>query len=523
MTLQTLATKPLNKTAVIILDGWGIGPTSSSNAIDRAETPVLDRLLEENPSTSILTHGEDVGLPAGQMGNSEVGHTNIGAGRIVEMDLPRINRVFNEGEFGTLEGVQHFVGELKASGGRAHLLGVLSDGGVHGHQKHMSDVASVLVSHGIEVLLHLVSDGRDVAPKSALNYLEILRADLPSGVEIASISGRYFTMDRNNNWNRTQSAFDVFVGNGPAFADPEAAIDHFYSDGVTDEFFPPARIGRFDGIEDGDGFMCLNFRADRVRQILAVLGDPEFAEFDTPQRPQLGAFSGMAKYSDRHDLYMRTVFPVPDIANTLGEWVAMAGGKQLRIAETEKYPHVTYFLNGGREEPFPNEHRVLIPSPDVATYDLKPEMSAAKVAHEVRDAIQAAEYDLIVVNFANPDMVGHTGDLDAATMACEAVDECLGLILAADGADEVRFLVLADHGNCEVMVDPSSGQPHTSHTINPVPIFLVNAPTNLSLKPGGRLGDVALTVLDLMSLDPPQEMTGRSLLVATDSVHRATG
>lgn len=521
MTLSNISAAQISRIALIILDGWGLGRPDSSNAVFRANTPTMDRLLKENPNSSLTTHGEDVGLPAGQMGNSEVGHMNIGAGRIVEMDLPRINRVFDEGRCSELDGIKGFVGKLKESGGKAHLFGLMSDGGVHGHQEHMSEVASVLTDNGVEVLLHLVTDGRDVAPKSALNYLQKLHSDLPPGVQVATIGGRYFAMDRNNNWSRTRAAFDVLLGGGPVFSDPETAISHYYSENLTDEFFLPARIGTFGGIEEEDGFLCLNFRADRARQILTAIGDPEFTEFDVSGRPRLRAFSGLVKYSERHDRYMEAVFSESVISNTLGEWVSKAGGKQLRIAETEKYPHVTYFLNGGREEPFPNEDRVLVPSPDVATYDIKPEMSALEIAHEVKSAIESAEYDLIVVNFANPDMVGHTGDLRAAIQACETVDGCLSIILSAKGAEQICFLVLADHGNCEAMIDPHTGEPYTSHTTSPVPVCMVNAPSNLNLRPGGCLGDVALTALSLMGLEPPAEMTGQSLLIARDGHHTA--
>ncbi len=494
-----------------ILDGWGLSEDRVSNAPVLARTPNFDALMQTCPHARLITHGPDVGLPSGQMGNSEVGHTNIGAGRVVAMDLGQIDLAIEEGSFFRNPALVDFIGKLKASGGTAHLIGLVSDGGVHGHIDHVIAAAEALSRAGVSTVLHMLTDGRDVAPTSAYGYLSDLQERLPDGARIATVIGRYFAMDRDNRWDRVAEAHAAMaLAEGPRAANAHAAITAAYNRNETDEFITPTVIGNYKGMADGDGVFCLNFRADRVREILAALGDPEFDAFDTGPRPHLAALLGMVDYSDRHDRYMTTAYPKPEIANTLGAWVARHGLRQFRLAETEKYPHVTFFLNGGTEAPEPGEERYMAKSPAVATYDLQPEMSAPEVTDRFVAAIEAG-YDLIVTNYANPDMVGHTGDLAAAIRACEAVDQGLGRVVAALKTAGGAMIVTADHGNCETMVDPETGGPHTAHTRNPVPVILVGGPEGARLR-DGRLSDLAPTLLALMGLPQPPEMTGQSLL-----------
>jgi 2,3-bisphosphoglycerate-independent phosphoglycerate mutase len=498
---------------LMILDGWGLSAGTAANAPHLARTPAFDRIWAGCPHATLVTHGPDVGLPRGQMGNSEVGHMNIGAGRVVAMDLGQIDLAIEEGSFAREAALVDFVARVKASGGTAHLVGVVSDGGVHGHMSHILAAARAVADAGVPVAIHAITDGRDVAPTSAPGFLATLEAGLPPGVAVATVIGRYWAMDRDNRWDRVGRAFAAMVrGEGARAPDAAAAIAAAHGRGETDEFMAPTVIGDFAGIGDGDGVFVLNFRADRAREITAALGDPGFAAFDTGARPRLAAYLGMVDYSDVHMGYMTAVFPKKRVVNTLGAWVAAQGKRQFRLAETEKYPHVTFFLNGGKEAPEPGEDRFMAPSPKVATYDLQPEMSAAQVTGRLAGAIGEG-YDLIVVNYANPDMVGHTGSLPAAIAACEAVDAGIGAALAALEAAGGAMLVIADHGNCEVMVDPVTGGPHTAHTTNPVPVILVGGPSGAGLREGGRLADVAPTVLALMGLPLPPEMTGRSLIV----------
>ena len=438
---------------------------------------------------------------------------NIGAGRVVAMDLGQIDLAIEEGSFAGEAALVDFVARVKATGGMAHLMGVVSDGGVHGHLSHILAAARAVAAAGVPVAVHAITDGRDVAPTSAPGFLAALEAGLPPGAAVATVVGRYWAMDRDNRWDRVGRAFAAMVrGEGERAADAATAIAAAHGRSETDEFVAPTVVGDFGGIRDGDGVFVLNFRADRAREITAALGDPGFTAFDTGARPKLAAFLGMVDYSDAHMAYMTAVFPKKRVVNTLGAWVAARGLRQFRLAETEKYPHVTFFLNGGKEEPEPGEDRFMAPSPKVATYDLQPEMSAGLVTEKLVEAIRGG-YDLIVVNFANPDMVGHTGSLPAAIAACEAVDAGLGAALAALEKAGGAMIVTADHGNCEVMVDPLTGGPHTAHTTNPVPVILVGGPGDARLREGGRLADLAPTVLDLMGLPLPPEMTGRSLIV----------
>nr|WP_263480941.1 2,3-bisphosphoglycerate-independent phosphoglycerate mutase [Pseudosulfitobacter pseudonitzschiae] len=492
-----------------ILDGWGLREETTGNAPALAKTPTFDRIMATCPNATLITHGPDVGLPTGQMGNSEVGHTNIGAGRVVAMDLGQIDLAIEDGSFFENSALQAFIAGLKDTGGTAHLMGVVSDGGVHGHLNHMIAAARACVDAGVPVKIHALTDGRDVAPKSAQGYFHTLTDGLPDGVTIATVTGRYFAMDRDNRWDRVQKAFDAIVhAKGNKATDAQDAVAQAYAADTTDEFIPATVIGDYAGARDGDAVFCLNFRADRAREIMAAIGAPEFSAFDAGTRPRWAGLLGMAEYSDQHNAYMQTAYPKPAIVNTLGAWVAQHGLRQYRIAETEKYPHVTFFLNGGVEVPAEGEDRYMPKSPDVPTYDVQPEMSSEEVTAHLVQAIGDG-YDLIVVNYANPDMVGHTGDLDAAIAACEAVDRGLTQVVAALEAAGGAMIVTADHGNCEVMIDPETGGPHTAHTLNLVPVAVVGAEGTLR---AGRLADLAPTLLHLMGLEQPDEMTGSNLL-----------
>ena len=494
-----------------ILDGWGISDRPEQSAPAQAKTPNFDRLMRDCPNATLVTFGPDVGLPKGQMGNSEVGHTNIGAGRVVAMDLGQIDLAIEDGSFYGNAGLGDFIRKLKATGGTAHLMGVVSDGGVHGHVQHVIAAARAIADKGVPVVLHAITDGRDVPPKSALGFITELRGDLPAGVEIGTVIGRYYAMDRDNRWERVSRAYAAMVrAEGLPAPDAANAVTEAYQRDETDEFIQPTVIAGYQGAKDGDGFFCLNFRADRAREILAAIGQPDFDAFDTGARPNWAALLGMVDYSTRHDEYMTAAYPKRQVVNTLGAWVAAKGLRQFRLAETEKYPHVTFFLNGGKEAPEPGEDRFMPASPKVATYDLAPEMSAPEVSAKLVEAIEGG-YDLVVVNFANPDMVGHTGSLPAAIRACEAVDKGLGMMLAALEKTGGAAVVIADHGNCETMIDPETGGPHTAHTTNPVPVIVFGGPAGATVRKG-RLADVAPTVLDLMGLDLPPEMTGTSLI-----------
>ncbi|GIX13787.1 MAG: 2,3-bisphosphoglycerate-independent phosphoglycerate mutase [Paracoccaceae bacterium] len=504
------ATEPV---VLCILDGWGLREPAPDNAVSLARTPAFDAIWAECPHASLTAHGPAVGLPEGQMGNSEVGHMTIGAGRVVWMDLPRIDQAIADGSFSANPRLGAFIAALKASGGTAHLAGLASPGGVHAHQRHMIEAARIIAAAGIPVALHAFTDGRDVPPQSAHEQIAELAAALPEGARIATVIGRYYAMDRDRRWDRVRRAWAAMVeaeGRG-AFSAREAVVGA-YDRGETDEFIKPTVLPGHRGIRDGDGLMFLNFRADRAREILSAILDPEFDGFPRPRLPRLAAALGMVEYSPRLNALMPAMFPAEEIRNCLGEWVAAQGLAQFRLAETEKYPHVTFFLNGGREAPFPGEARHMAPSPAVATYDLAPEMAAAEVTETLVATIRARAHRLIVVNYANPDMVGHTGDLKAAIAACEAVDRGLAAALAALRETGGTMLVTADHGNCEQMIDPATGGPHTAHTLNPVPCVLVGGPAGARLRPQGQLADIAPTLLALMGLAQPPEMTGTSLL-----------
>ncbi|MEX0284672.1 MAG: 2,3-bisphosphoglycerate-independent phosphoglycerate mutase [Paracoccaceae bacterium] len=502
------APKPV---VLCILDGWGLSDTMTGNAPAQAHTPVMDTILADQPNATLITHGPDAGLPRGQMGNSEVGHMNIGAGRVVAMDLGKIDMAIEDGSLASKPALIELIKTLQQTGGRAHVMGLCSTGGVHSHQAHMVAVTEALVAAGVPVQIHAITDGRDVAPRSADRFIPDLIDALPSEATIGTVIGRYFAMDRDNRWDRVQQSFDLVVnGKGAEGTEAAAAVQDGYQRDESDEFLSATVLDAYTAPKDGDGLLFINFRSDRAREILAALADPEFDAFDTGLRPQWSTVCGMVEYSDRHNTYMSTIFPSEDIRNTLGEWVAAQGKTQFRLAETEKYPHVTFFLNGGEETPSTGEDRYMPKSPNVATYDLQPEMSSVEVTDRFVAAIKAG-YDLIVTNYANPDMVGHTGDLQAAIAACEAVDTGLGRVLDALHAAGGAMIVTADHGNCEVMIDLDTGGPHTAHTLNPVPVALIGGPDGAQLQ-DGRLADLAPTVLQLMGLPQPAEMTGESLI-----------
>ncbi|WBU57245.1 2,3-bisphosphoglycerate-independent phosphoglycerate mutase [Paracoccus sediminicola] len=495
-----------------ILDGWGISDRPEQSAPDQAQTPTFDRLIAHAPHDTLITYGPDVGLPKGQMGNSEVGHTNIGAGRVVAMDLGQIDLAIEDGSFYDNTGLGAFIDKLKQTGGTAHLMGVVSDGGVHGHIQHVIAAVNAVARQGVPVVVHAITDGRDVAPKSAMGFVTELQGSLPENASIGTVIGRYFAMDRDNRWDRVSRAYAAMIGGrGEAAPHADQAVEAAYQRDETDEFIQPTVMDGYQGARDGDGFFCLNFRADRAREILSAIGRPDFDAFDTGPRPDWAALLGMVDYSEQHNDFMSTAYPKQHVANTLGAWVASRGLRQFRLAETEKYPHVTFFLNGGKETPEPGEDRHMPSSPNVATYDLQPEMAADEVGEYLVRAIREG-YELIVVNFANPDMVGHTGSLEAAVRACEAVDRNLGRALTALEEVGGAAVIIADHGNCETMIDPETGGPHTAHTTNPVPVIVTGDPSVAGLRSGGRLADVAPTVLDLMGLPQPPEMTGQSLI-----------
>jgi 2,3-bisphosphoglycerate-independent phosphoglycerate mutase len=496
---------------LVILDGWGWREERADNATRLARTPNFDRLWAAGPHAFLKTSGLDVGLPEGQMGNSEVGHLNIGAGRVVMQDLPKIDLAARDGTLEKLIEASGIVAKLKASGGTCHIVGLMSPGGVHSHQSHAAAVARAMVARGVPAVVHAYTDGRDTPPQSAVEDMRRLAAELPPEVPIATVVGRYFAMDRDKRWDRVERAYNLMVdATGARYDRATAAVEAAYAEGKFDEFVPPAAIGDYAGMRDGDAVLSINFRSDRMREILAALLLADFDGFKRQRTVRIAAAVGMASYGDALDPVCGTLFPRDELVLGLGETVSKAGRTQLRMAETEKYPHVTFFFSGGREEPYPGEARILVASPKVATYDLKPEMSAPELTEKAVAAIASGTHDLIVLNFANPDMVGHTGSLEAAIKAVETVDAGLGRIADAVAAQGGALLVTADHGNCELMRDPETGGPHTSHTTNVVPVMLMGRP-GATLR-DGRLGDIAPTLLALMGLAQPMEMTGRSLI-----------
>jgi len=504
--------------ALVILDGWGINESTQDNAVRMARTPRLDALFRDYPSTRLGASGLDVGLPEGQMGNSEVGHLNIGAGRIVYQDLTRISKSIVDGDFFTNATLVGAFDRLRETGGKLHLMGLLSDGGVHSHINHLYALIELAQRRQIaDICIHAFLDGRDTPPKSGGGYLAQLeeRLDILGCGRVATVMGRFYAMDRDNRWERVERAYRALVeGEGVVVASSAEAIAGAYAAGQTDEFVEPRIVRRPEGrpgtIDDGDAVVFFNFRSDRAREITRTFTEPGFDGFDRSRAPALAAYVCMTEYDETFDLPV--AFPPQSYGNLLGEVVSRAGKTQLRIAETEKYAHVTFFFNGGSEVPSPGEERVLIPSPkDVATYDQKPAMSAPAVTDEVVGRVASGAYDLIVLNFANPDMVGHTGISPAAVAAMETVDACVGRVVDAVLAAHGCLLITADHGNCEQMVD-ANGQPHTAHTSNPVPLLLVDSGRRDAVLRAGILADLAPTILELMGLPKPAEMSGRSLL-----------
>lgn len=501
------STKPI---LLCILDGWGLAPASADNAVSQARTPTFDRLWAECPHTTLRTDGLAVGLPEGQFGNSEVGHTNIGAGRVVMQDLPRITAACRDGSLAKNASLLSFIEQMKKSGGAVHLMGLLSDGGVHAHQEHISALAKIFSDSGLVVHVHVFTDGRDTPPNSGAGYLEAFEKTLPPRVSVATVSGRFYAMDRDNRWERVAKAWGAIVrGEGRAVATAAQAIADSYAANETDEFIQPSVVAGYAGLNPADGVLMANYRSDRVREIMRALVQPAFDGFDRGAFVPVRHATGMAEYADDLNKVMGVLFRPQSMEQIFGQVVADAGLRQLRAAETEKYPHVTFFFNGGREQPFENEERLLVASPKVATYDLQPEMSAIELTDKLLELIP--EKDVIILNFANPDMVGHTGVMSAAVKAVETVDTCLGRIAGLIADLGGVLLVTADHGNCEKMFDAETGQAYTAHTTNPVP-FIVQGVEGITLRKGGVLADIAPTMLALLGVAQPAEMTGRSLI-----------
>ncbi len=507
-----------------ILDGWGERSNGEDNAIAVADTPVWHRLLARWPHAHLQASEHYVGLPDGQMGNSEVGHTNLGGGRLVLQDLPRIDAAIASGQLAAMPALRDFIGNLKGSRSTAHLMGLLSPGGVHSHQHQIAALAQILADAGVPVAVHAFLDGRDTPPKAAASYLENFDADVGGleRVRVATLCGRYYAMDRDKRWDRVEKAYRLIVqGAGESAESPRRGVEAAYARGETDEFVQPTAIAGYPGMQDGDGVLIANFRADRVREIAAALLDPGFSGFARGKRIAFAAALGLVEYSTEFTRFLGTLFPPEDLRDTFGEVVSRAGLRQLRIAETEKYAHVTFFFNGGREAVFAGEERILVPSPKVATYDQQPEMSAPEVTDRVVEAIRSHRFDVIVLNYANTDMVGHTGRLDAAVKAVETVDTCLGRLSESVEQAGGTLVITADHGNAEMMRDPETDEPHTAHTLNPVPFVVVNPPRPIQHLADGRLSDVAPTLLDLLGLLQPTAMTGHSLIAA--EVENAAG
>ena len=507
--MAKLANAPV---ALIIMDGYGCGDVNDpNNAVQIAKTPVIDGLKANFKNTQIFASGEHVGLPDGQMGNSEVGHTNIGAGRIIYQSLTRVTKSIKDGDFFTNEALVSVASEVKAQGGALHLMGLVSPGGVHSHSQHLYGLLEFAKQQGIEkFFVHAFLDGRDVDPSSAAEYVAELEEKIKEiGVgKVASVSGRYYAMDRDNRWERVQKAYDVIAyGKGGAADDAVAGIKASYEAEVTDEFVVPFAVGGYAGMEDADGVIFFNFRPDRARELTHAFTDTEFAGFE--RKGAVKAFATMTQFEE--GLNVKVAFPPEAITNTLGEIVSKAGMTQLRIAETEKYAHVTFFFNGGVEEPYEGEDRILVPSPKVATYDLQPEMSAIEVTDKVVEAIKSRKYDFIILNYANGDMVGHTGVLEAAVKAVETVDTCVGRFVEAIREVGGEVCITADHGNADQMVDPDTGAPFTAHTTNPVPFIVVSDRVS-EIASDGALCDIAPTMLTLAGMEIPAEMSGKPLI-----------
>ncbi|MGL4607433.1 MAG: 2,3-bisphosphoglycerate-independent phosphoglycerate mutase [Eubacteriaceae bacterium] len=504
-------------TALIILDGYGYTECKEGNAVLEAKSPFLNEFTTKNPHTLITASGLGVGLPEGQMGNSEVGHLNLGAGRVVYQELTRITKSIEDTDFFENEALLKGIVSAKEKGTALHLMGLLSDGGVHSHEIHLYALLKLAKKCGLErVYIHCIMDGRDTPPDGGLGYIKNLEKKIDEiGVgKIVTIMGRYYAMDRDNRWERVKKAYDAMVlGDGNHGVSPTEVMKKTYADGVTDEFVIPTVMDTQEDcrLQVDDSIIFFNFRPDRAREITRTLIDPDFKEFDRERGFLPVTFISMTQY-DKGFENIEIAFKPETVENTLGEYLSRLGIPQLRIAETEKYAHVTYFFNGGLEKQYPYEDRILVPSPHVATYDLQPEMSAEEVAEKAVEAIESDKYQVMILNFANPDMVGHTGVLEAAEKAIEAVDKCAKKVITAILEKGGRILLTADHGNAEKMIDYETHQPFTAHTSNLVKLVLAGA-GDVSLKEGGKLSDIAPTILDLMSLEKPKEMTGSSLIV----------
>ena len=506
-------------TMLMILDGFGDNRKKEGNAVKLANTPNIDKLMKKYANTDIYTSGKYVGLPDGQMGNSEVGHTNIGAGRIVYQELTRITKSIEDGDFFSNPELIAAIDNCKQNNSKLHILGLVSDGGVHSHIRHLYGLLELAKRRDFDdVYIHCFLDGRDTPPASAENYITKLQEKITEkGVgKIASISGRFYAMDRDKRWQRVQKAYDAMVkGEGIQAGNVIKAIEDSYQKEVFDEFVEPTVIVNTNNepiatIDKNDSVICFNFRPDRAREITRALVDTNFNEFET--RKDLNLHYVCFTPYDETMPNVEVAFKKETLINTFGEYISKKGYTQLRIAETEKYAHVTFFFNGGEEKQFEGEDRILIPSPKVETYDQKPEMSAYEVTEKVCDAIKNDRFDNIILNFANPDMVGHTGSLEAAIKAVETVDECVGKIVELIEEKEANLIITADHGNCEQMIDYKTGEPHTAHTTNPVPIIVINGKNKVKLREGGILADLAPTMLDMMGLEKPKEMSGSSLI-----------
>ncbi len=510
MTQQT--PKPV---ILCVLDGWGYRAEKKDNAIETGNTPNWHRWLKEYPTATIHTSGLDVGLPDGQMGNSEVGHTNLGAGRVVMQDLPRIDEAIKSGAIKNNPVLLDLISKLKETKGHCHLMGLMSPGGVHSHMNHFIALAQILDEAGIPVYIDAYLDGRDTPPDSGRGYVQQFLEETKNlkNTKITVISGRYYAMDRDNRWERITLAYNALVNaDAPRFSTPDEAIKASYDAGITDEFMKPVVIGDYSGMKDGDAVLMVNYRSDRAREILEMLLNPSFDKAERTKTIHFSIAVGMAEYSEAHKQWLKTLFPPVELKHIFGEVLEENNKTQLRIAETEKYAHVTFFFNGGEEKMFKGEERILVPSPKVATYDLKPEMSAYEVTDKLVEAILSKKFDAIIVNYANGDMVGHTGIMEAAVKAVEAVDECIGRVEKAVCEVGGTMLVTADHGNAELMKDETTGAPYTAHTTLPVKAVLVCPPKDIVGLEEGRLADIAPTLLDLMNLSKPEEMTGHSLL-----------
>ncbi|MBV1916164.1 MAG: 2,3-bisphosphoglycerate-independent phosphoglycerate mutase [Pseudomonadales bacterium] len=507
--------KPLS---LIILDGWGHSETSTSNAIELANTPVWDQLIATSPHTLISTSGMAVGLPEGQMGNSEVGHMNLGAGRTVYQDYTRIGKAIEEGDFFENPELVKALKAAASSNNTVQILGLLSPGGVHSHEEHIFAMIKMAHQYGVQSLnIHAFLDGRDTPPRSAQPSIEKLEAILKEypGYQIASLCGRYYAMDRDNRWDRVERAYDLMVDGKTEYQYSSAleALDAAYSRDENDEFVQPSAItidGKSSKIVDHDQIIFMNFRADRAREITRAINEQNFQGFKRSSTPKIGGFVMLTRYAA--DIDLPSAFPPVALQQILGEYLSESGKTQLRISETEKYAHVTFFFNGGQEEPFPGEERILIPSPDVATYDLQPQMSAPELTDQLVNAIKSGKFDVIICNYPNGDMVGHTGSMEAAKLAVETVDHCLARIQKATLEAGGEALITADHGNVEQMFDPVTGQPHTAHTTGPVPLVYIGESARQFNEQSGQLSDIAPTMLDMLEMPKPAEMTGHSLL-----------